>query len=373
MIDLAGRNGVPQHREGTRRLAGLLRRTANPERAARMTERARRRVARLLRVTPAEVVFTSGAAEANAAAVLGLALAGALRGRPRRVLLGATEHAPVHAAAATLRLHGFEVLELPVDGCGRVDPDAAAASMAGGAAVAAVQWANDELGVLQHLDAIGERAAAAGVPLHVDACAAVGWVPLPPGLEHAATISVSSWRMGGPAGVGALVVREGVAWRPLFDGGTEEEGRRAGRLHPALVAALGITAAAARRHRARRAARAARLRRLLERECAVEAEPTLAALDESERLPGHLHLRLRDLDAEPMLVALESRGIRAETGSPCASGGVPSRILRACGWDAAACRSALLLRAAAGHPRDTAARFGVAWQGAGQHLRALAP
>jgi cysteine desulfurase len=181
--------------------------------------------------------------------------------------------------------------------------------------------------------------------------------------------------MGGPPGVGALIVREGVAWRPLFEGGSEEAGRRSGRLHPALIGALGLTVAAARRRLVKRAARATRLRRRLELACVEqEALPTLAMLPEAERLPGHLHLRLPPgLEAEPMLVGLEGRGIRAESGSPCARGGVPSRILRACGWSDPSARSALLLRAAAGHPRDTSERFGRALHDAGQHLRAIAP
>jgi cysteine desulfurase len=374
-IDLSARISIPQHPEGSRALAELIASTANAAAAEQALETARGSVAGLIGASEAEVVFTSGGAEASSAAIKGLALAArAERGGSRRIVLTAVEHSPVLHSARSLSRLGFEVVEVPVDGTGRVDAGQFAGELRKGAALGALQWANDELGTVQPVRALAQVAADLGIPLHADATAAAGWVAVDWSGTPVSSLAISSRRMGGPPGAGALILRRDARWFPLVEGGLEEDGRRAGLQHPALVAAFGLSAAAARLHLDERARAAACCRQRLADECRAAVPGLTVHGSQERRLPGHLSVGVPGAHGEALLLELSREGIIAEAGSACAeSGGLPSRILRAIGLSAREASSSLLFRATAGHDPADMRRVAQALGAAAVRLQAMAP
>ncbi len=312
------------HEEG-RRVRGLV-------------EAARDSVALLVgaEVAARQVVFTSGATEAINAAVWG-----AERARPGRPILCAdVEHSAVRDASARLA----PVVALPVDRAGRVDVDGLssaldAAASEGGAALVHCQWANHEVGTVQPLAEVVERCRSAGVLLHVDAAAALGHLPSDPALAEADLVSISAHKLGGPPGSGALVIRRGLRLAPFIVGGQQERARRGGLENvPGIVgfgaAALALAGDGGARLVAEES-EARRLTGLLWAAAGAVAGVTLVGdPDPRGRLPHLLCLGVDGVEAEPVLLGLDRRGVAAHSGSACASESLePSPVLEAMGED----------------------------------------
>ena len=285
--------------------------------ARRMLEACREQVAACFGARPQEVVFTSGGTEANALAVRGL-------GRGRRVLVGATEHAAVRAAAP-----GAETL--PVLSDGTADLEALAALLAVGApALVCLMAANNETGVLHPLDAVLALCRRHGALLHVDAVQAAGRLPLDLAAMGADSLALSGHKLGGPPGAGALLLRPGLELPALIAGGGQERGRRGG-TEP-LPAIAGFAAAA----EAADPAASVRLGRLRDRiEAGVRAlapEVTIAG-SAAPRLPNTACIILPGVPAETQVIALDLAGIRVSAGAACSSGKVArSHVLEAMGF-----------------------------------------
>lgn len=288
-------------------------------------EVAREQVAALLGVRPRQVVFTSGATEAVHAAVWG-----AVWDRPGgAVLCAGVEHSSVRDSSARLA----PLLDLPVDALGRIDPEGVSAAIAQARSVALVhcQSANHEVGTLQPAAEVVELAHRAGALVHIDAAAGAGLVPV--GHPDADLVSVSAHKLGGPPGVGALVLRRGLRIEPLLVGGQQERARRAGMEN--VVGILGF-GAAAEAVRVRRGAEAGSARRLTDRlAAAVLAEPTTVQVgDPAERAPHIVCFGVHGVEAEPVLLGLDRAGIAAHSGSACSSESLePSPVLAAMGAD----------------------------------------
>jgi cysteine desulfurase len=295
--------------------------------ARRALAAARGRVAAFLGCGAAELVFTSGATEANH-----MALLGALRasGRPR-VVMSAVEHPGMLALAQRLRGEGVKVDFIPVDAQGRLSLAAARALIADDVAVVSVMGANNETGVLMPVAEVAALARAAGAWMHVDATQLAGKAPLAFADSGADLLSVSAHKLGGPKGVGALVVRKGVAL-PALLGGRQERNRRGGTENLPGIAGFAAACERAAATLADDIAHMAALRARLE-------EGLLAALPqvhvygrEAPRLCNTLCLRLGTLDAEQVLMKLERAGIVASSGAACSAGGTqPSHVLLAMG------------------------------------------
>ena len=374
IINLSSIPSVRQHPEGSDALAELLDTCSSPEVADEWVERARRSVAQLVSCPVDEVILTSGGVESSNAALKGLALGLLSRGRTGRVVLSAVEDPAVLHPARSLARLGFTPVLVPPDRRGHIDPERFVQALERGAVLAALQLANDELGTVQAVDPVASRAAELEVPLHVDATAAGGWLPIDWTRLPAATLSLSSRRMGGPPGVGALVVRSGTRWTPLIEGGIEQDGRRAGRLHPALVAAFGVSAMAAGKHLQPRARRAAGLRDALADACRQSVDGIRIHTDTARALPGHLHVGIGGAEGEALLADLARSGICAESGSACVDGaGVPSSVLRACGFTRQEAASSILFRVTAGHTPETIRTVAGALSEAARRLRKMAP
>ena len=288
--------------------------------ARRMLERSREEVAAFLGVAPERVVFTSGGTEANAAGLSGLTYAGA--GPPGRVVLvSAVEHPSVQEQALELQRRGARRETIPVGADGIADLDALERQLAdaGPGAVACIQAANSETGVLQPLDEIARVLVRAGAVLHCDAVQAAGKVPLGAAVEAATTLAVAGHKLGAPPGAGALVVREGIEPAPLI-AGRQERGRRGGTENVPAAVALGVAARLAR-------ARLDDWTGLAVRRDRLEAE-LLAALPGSvvwgagpPRLPNTTCLGLPNgVRGAVAVAALDLAGIAISSGPACSSG-----------------------------------------------------
>jgi cysteine desulfurase len=326
----------------------LERPAANPSsqhaqgRAARAAvETAREQVAALVGAAPAEVVFTSGGTEAD-----NLAVKGAVLARPpgeRHLVCSAVEHHAVLDAAAWAGSDaGAEVDLAPVDGFGRVEPDQLARLLRPGrTALVAVMAANNEVGTGQPVAAVAELAHAAGAVLLCDAVQAAGL----PGVDLADDgidlLALAAHKLGGPTGIGALVVRPGTDLRPLLHGGGQERGLRSGTLPAAAIAGFGAAAAAALSERDSGAATSlTTLRsRLLAGLRALAPDLEVNGDPGPTGLPGLLSVRFPGRRAEDLLLLLDRREVACSAGSACASGAVtPSHVLLAMGRAAAQAR-----------------------------------
>jgi cysteine desulfurase len=298
-------------------------------------EEAREQVADLAGVAPRQVVFTSSGTEAINAAVWG-----AVRSRPDGVVLCAdVEHSAVRDASARLA----NVETLAVDHRGRIDvamvADRLARDDATPIALVHCQWANHEVGTLQPVAEIVSLCRAAAVPVHVDAAAAFGHLDTDPVLTQADLVSVSGHKLGGPPGIGALLIRRGVRIDPLLLGGQQERERRGGLENlPGIVgfgaAAGALGAAGGERIRTEAATARRQTDRLLASVRKVPEVTLVGDPDPSGRLPHLLCLGVAGVEAEPVLIGLDRAGVAAHSGSACSSESLePSPVLEAMGED----------------------------------------
>jgi cysteine desulfurase len=307
--------------------------------AARAVEAARAEVAAALGAEPAEVVLTSGGTEADA---LGLA-GGARAARGRHLVVSAIEHPAVLRTAEQLAAAGYELSIVAPAPSGAVRASDVVAAARPDTAVVAVMLVNNELGTLQPVAEIA-RALAAAFPdrerarrphLHVDAVQAFGMLPVRPRTLGADTLALSGHKLHGPKGTGALWVRPGARLQPLWDGGRQERGLRSGTENVPGWVGLGRAATlAARAIEAGRPAAVERERDRLER-AVLEAIPgARLTVTGAPRAPHVSSLAFPDLPAEPLLHALEARGVFASAGSACASRTKgPNPVLAAVGVD----------------------------------------
>ena len=312
-------------------------------RAADALADARSRIARLAGVRPAQVVFTSGGTESDNLAVIGLTLAAIARGRDRHILVSAIEHEAVLESAEYLeRWHDVEVTRIPVDADGVVVADAALGALRPGTALVSVQAANNEVGTLQPLDAVLAAARAVGALVHSDAVQYAGWYALT-GLASLDAVTISGHKLGAPKGVGALLLPTGAAIEPLIHGGGQERDRRSGTENVAGAVGLAVALELAE------AERAAHPLSALEAQRDAFIAQVLATVPgaqltghPSRRLPCHASFVVPGIGGEPLLVALDDRGILASSGSACAAGrDEPSPVLLAMGYDADTARTAI--------------------------------
>ncbi len=310
------------------------------EHAARALADARARVAAVLGMRPSDVIFTSGATEANNLAIKGVSIATQQRRGARHIVTTAIEHESVLASVDYLvRIHGFEASILPVDRVGRVDPDAVAAAVRADTAIASIGYANNEIGTVQ--DVAGIAAALAGrVPLHLDAVQAAGWLPLSD--TGADALSIAGHKIGAPKGIGALGIRSRIPLEPVIHGGGQERERRSGTENVAGAVGLARALELADAERVDAAARVSAMRDELITGV-LERVPTARLTgDPIHRLPGTASFTFAGVGGETVLLELERRGIITSSGSACAAGSdEASHVLLALGVDADEARTAV--------------------------------
>ncbi|ROO58532.1 cysteine desulfurase [Micromonospora sp. Llam0] len=317
-------------------------------RAARRTvEEARERVAAALGARPSEVIFTAGGTESDNLAVKGIFWARSAAAPARRRILASTvEHHAVLDAVQWLAEHGqAQVTWLPVGPTGRVDAATVQAELdavADELALVTVMWANNEVGTVQPVAAVAAMAARTGVPLHTDAVQAVGQVPVDFAASGAAALTVSGHKLGGPAGVGALLLGRDVACTPLLHGGGQERDVRSGTLDTAGIAAFAVAVEVAVKRQAEHAARVGALRDDLVGRVRQVVPDVIYNGDPADRLPGNAHFSFPGCEGDALLLLLDAQGIACSTGSACSAGvAQPSHVLLAMADDDQRARSSL--------------------------------
>ena len=304
---------------------------------ARALDGARDAVAAYIGAAPAEVYFTSGGTEADNWAVRGCAHALAEKGR--HIVIGASEHHAVLAAADILRAEGFSVSVAPVNGEGVTDLAALERSFRPDTVLAAVMTANNETGVLQPVRRIADLCHARGILFFTDAVQAAGALSVDVKDSGADMLSLSAHKFYGPKGSGALYVRAGLKLHKLIAGGQQERGMRGGTDNVPGAVGMAEALRLACAERAQNAAYVSRLRDRFEERVLRGVENVLVNGGGAARLPSVSNLSFEGVDGEQLLYALDLQGVAASAGAACASGSVePSHVLAAMGMPAARAR-----------------------------------
>jgi cysteine desulfurase len=345
---------TPLSAEALAALTRELARTGNPSslhgsgrRARRSVEDARETIAAAAGAHPSEVIFTSGGTESDNLAVKGLywSRSGENPSR-RRILCSAVEHHAVLDTVEWLETHeGADVTWLPVDSDGVVDLGVLTSELARdpeSIALVTVMWANNEVGTIQPVRRIVELAHAAGVPVHSDAVQAFGSLPVDFKASGLDAMSISGHKIGGPVGVGALLLGRSVKLTPVQHGGGQERDVRSGTLDTASIAAFAAAAEAATTQLATESARISALRdRLIDGVRQRVPEAVLRGAPGDGRLPGNAHFTFPGCEGDSLLFLLDLAGVESSTGSACTAGVPrPSHVLLAMGLDEETARGA---------------------------------
>ncbi|MFE0535041.1 cysteine desulfurase family protein [Streptomyces nigra] len=314
---------------------------ASGRRARRTVEEARETLAEALGARPSEVVFTSGGTEADNLAVKGLYWARRDAEPARtRVLASPVEHHAVLDAVHWLAEHeGATVEYLPVDTHGRVHPDALRKAIARNpddVALATVMWANNEIGTVMPVRELAETAAEFGVPLHADAVQAFGQVPVDFGASGLAAMTVSGHKIGGPYGIGALLLGRDQTPVPVLHGGGQERHVRSGTLDVPAIASFAVAGRLAAEQREWFAREIGALRDSLVEAVRTAVPDAILGGDPAPggRLPANAHFTFPGCEGDSLLLLLDAQGIECSTGSACTAGvAQPSHVLLATGTD----------------------------------------
>ncbi|MFI9834902.1 cysteine desulfurase family protein [Streptomyces sp. NPDC051913] len=308
-------------------------------RARRTVEESREALAESLGARPSEVVFTSGGTEADNLAVKGLYWSRRDADPARtRVLASPVEHHAVLDAVHWLGEHeGSTVEYLPVDAYGRVHPDALREAIArdpDDVALATVMWANNEIGTILPVRELADVCAEFGVPLHADAVQAYGQIPVDFAASGLAAMTVSGHKVGGPYGIGALLLGREYTPVPVLHGGGQERHVRSGTLDVPAIASFAVAGRLAAEQREWFAREIGALRDALVEAVRTAVPDAILGGDPVDRLPANAHFTFPGCEGDSLLLLLDAQGIECSTGSACTAGvAQPSHVLLATGTD----------------------------------------
>ena len=345
---------TPMLPEALAAMTAELGRVGNPSslhgsgrKARRVVEESRETIAAALGCRPGEVVFTGGGTEADNLALKGLYWSRSAEDPARRrILISAVEHHAVLDPAAWLAQHEGAVLEvLPVDAVGRLRPETLRAAISAdpaSVALVSVMWANNEVGTVQPIADLAAVAREFDVPLHSDAVQAVGQLPVDFAASGVAAMSLTGHKVGGPLGIGALVLARGTVPTPLLHGGGQERDVHSGTLDTPAIAGFAAAVETAVRNLDAHAATLAALRADLVAGVLAAVPDARLNGDPVGRLPGNAHFSFPGCEGDSLLMLLDARGVECSTGSACSAGVArPSHVLLAMGHDEASARSSL--------------------------------
>ena len=291
---------------------------------------ARERIANLIHCEAREITFTSGGSESDNQAIRSAAQIGARKGK-RHIISTAFEHHAVLHTLAKLEKEGFTVTRLDVHENGIVLPEEVEAAIGPDTCLVTVMYANNEIGTIQPIEAIGKICREKGVLFHTDAVQAAGHLPIDVKKQNIDLLSLSAHKFHGPKGAGVLYARKGVPLTPLIEGGAQERGKRAGTEN--LPAIMGMAAALeeACENMEANQERISSLRDQLIQGLSQIPHSILNG-DAHNRLPGNVSFCFEGIEGESLLLLLDDKGICASSGSACTSGSLdPSHVLLAIG------------------------------------------
>jgi cysteine desulfurase len=300
-------------------------------------ERARENVAELLGSRSSEIVFTSGGTEADNLAIFGLVKPG------DHVITSTIEHHAVLNACKRLEEMGCEVTFIPVDGHALVDPDEVHRALRTNTKLITIMAANNETGVVQQIEDIGNLAAEADVYFHTDAVQAVGKIPVNVARWKCDLLSLSGHKIHAPQGIGALYVRKGTLLQPLFYGGRHERSRRAGTENVPGIVGLGKAAEIALQgFEDGSVAALGALRDRIQKTVVESMDLVGVNSGEAPRVPNTTNIHFDCIEGEAMVIALDLKGVAVSTGAACSSGAIePSHVLTAMGLSADQARASI--------------------------------
>ena len=295
---------------------------------------AREQLAALVGVQPGQIIFTSGGTEANNLALATLP-------PQARLAVSAIEHPSVIVPALHLKSQGHELTLLKVDTNGLITHEAIDEVISLKPGLVSIMLANNETGVVQNIAHYTDQLRAYGIKVHTDAVQALGKIPVDFNRLGAHLMSLSSHKIYGPKGCGALVFEKSVTINPVLLGGEQEQGLRAGTENVAAIVGFGKAAELAKTELAERHAYLLKLKKRLEH--GLSAIPSLTVFaEQAERLPNTVQMGIQGIDGEMLLMQLDQKGIAVSSGSACASGQrEPSPVLVAMGVDPAQAKSAI--------------------------------
>jgi cysteine desulfurase len=347
---------TPMHPEAIEAMTAALAAVGNPSslhtagRAARrQLEEARESLAARLSARPSEVILTAGGTDSDNLAIKGIYWARRdAEPQRRRIITTPVEHHAVLDAVEWLAAHeGAQITYLDCGPDGSVTPASLrdALSEHDDVALVTVMWANNEVGTIMPITDLAGVAAEFGVPMHSDAVQAVGHVPVDFAASGLAALSITAHKFGGPAGVGALLLRRDTACVPLLHGGGQERDVRSGTVDVAGAVAMATAADIAVGAQAESAARLSALRdRLIDRVVNTIDDVVLNGPEGAGRLPGNAHFTFRGCEGDSLLMLLDANGIECSTGSACTAGVArASHVLLAMGADPELARGSLRL------------------------------
>ncbi|MEO3860021.1 cysteine desulfurase family protein [Acrocarpospora sp. B8E8] len=311
-------------------------------RTRRVVEESRETIACALGARPSEVVFTSGGTEADNLAIKGLFWA---RKRPRILISAVEHHAALDPAHWLADNQGAVVELLPVDAQGRVHPNTLRAAIDANpddVALVSVMWANNEVGTIQAVPELAAIAHAHGIPLHTDAVQAIAQLPVNFAESGVDAMTISGHKVGGPMGVGALLLARGVDPVPVLHGGGQERDVRSGTLDAPAIAGFAAAVQASVDRRPEQAPRLAALRDDLVSRVRQAVPDVILNGDPIDRLPGNAHFTFPGCEGDALLMLLDAKGIECSTGSACSAGvAQPSHVLLAMDQDTTRARGSL--------------------------------
>ncbi|MFC1957986.1 cysteine desulfurase NifS [Chloroflexota bacterium] len=293
-------------------------------------EEARAKVAGLIGARDEEIIFTSGGTEADNYAIKGVALANEAKGN--HIITSSIEHHAVMEPCKFLEQRGFSVTYLPVDEYGTVDPDHVKKAINNKTILISVMHANNEMGTIQPITEIGSIAREAGVYFHTDAVQTTGHIPVDVNELGTDLLSISTHKLYGPKGVGALYIRKGTKLTPFMHGGEQEKKRRASTENVPGIVGFGTAAELARKDMSQEAKRLVSLRDHLTKSLLEQIDHIRLNGHPQNRLPNNVNLSVDSVEGESMVLNLDLEGICASTGSACTSSSLePSYVLLAMG------------------------------------------
>ena len=300
------------------------------QQAKEVLETARADMAACFGAQPREIYFTSGGSEADNQAITSAAYLGARKGKKHIISTTFEHHAVLHTLKR-LEKQGFEVTLLDVHADGLVSAQQVAEAIRDDTCLVTIMFANNEIGTIQPIEAIGALCRERGIPFHTDAVQAVGHVPVDVQAMHIDLLSCSAHKFHGPRGVGFLYARRGIPLTNIIEGGAQERGKRGGTENTPAIAGMAAALREAVDHMAENTEKVTRLRETLIAGLSTIEHARLNG-DRAQRVPGTVNFCFEGIEGESLLLLLDRKGIAASSGSACTSGSLdPSHVLLAIG------------------------------------------
>ncbi|MEJ2260434.1 MAG: cysteine desulfurase family protein [Nitrosopumilaceae archaeon] len=281
--------------------------------AQKAITKARKQVAELINADPSEIYFTSGGTESNNASLYGIAK----NNSGSRIITSLIEHDAILEPCKNLEQEGFDVIYLPVNDLGMVDPSSLEKALDENTSLVSIMFGNNEVGTIQPISDLAKICNEKQIPFHTDAVQAIGKISIDVKELGLDLLSMSSHKINGPKGIGALYVKKGISINPIIFGGGQEKGLRSGTENVANIVGFGKACELARKNLATNISKMKELRDYLSKKIIAEIPSVTLNGHPEKRLPNNIHLTFLGVNGEDLLIKLDEHGIAASTGSAC--------------------------------------------------------